>query len=356
MKKNYLSIATLLLATSIPSLAQTTFPIGINGCIAHWDFNSMDEGLTFTTLPDVSTNGNNGTPFNITSVPGFKGLAKTAGKFDGSTSHAIVSHAPMLSTNNLTTIALIKFSGFYSGNCQGNTIIYKGFDHDANQNWSWFLSDHNYDNNCGSLNADKQLMNFKTANSSQSYFPNYSTNYILTDKWYFLASVYNGSTAKVYMVEFDTAAAPDFDNIIPLTTLQTGAINLNNPYDIYIGTTQNPPFPYWVNGSYDELVLYNRALSNTEIIDVAKHFYGPTGTSVKNVEESPINVYAFNKTIKVSDPKNVFNSVAIFDVQGRKITTSVDKEITLSHLASQILFVRCYAKNGEVYYKKVMID
>ncbi len=351
------------------SFAQTNFPNNISGCIAHWDFALKQEmGDTFILISDVSGNGNDGVPTHVVSDYGFKNSFQEGGKFNGNSSLVHVLDAPLLNPSNITVISLMKFSGFYSGVCQFNNIINKGRDQNYQMSWAFTVSDEAFDSDCYLINSDKQLLNFKTGNSNPYYYPHYTTNYIEEDKWYFLAAVYEGNILKLYIIEFDENIAPNFNSIVPLATVIMGThLPTNNTDDLYIGFHENPPFPYWVNGIYDELLLYNRALSNTEIIDVAKHFYGDVDTtgggnnndtpnSINRLEINPVNVYAFNKTVKIDDPNNVFNKIEIYDIQGRSIIISDKKEINLSHIATQILFTRCYTNNGKVYYKKIAIE
>lgn len=141
-------------------------------------------------------------------------------------------------------------------------------------NWALFVSDHNFDNDCYSANPTKNKPNFVTPNFTNNGVP--PSDFIEKDKWYFIASSYDGISTKYYQIEMDLAN--HVSNISPnYTEVNTGGLG-NSNYDIYIGATQNPPFPYWFNGAMDELILFNRALTNTEAQSVYDYLFGYTNS------------------------------------------------------------------------------
>src|SRR5690606_29169830 len=48
----------------------------------------------------------------------------------------------------------------------------------------------------------------------------------------------------------------------------------SNTYDVRIGATQNPPFPYNLNGDIDEIVLFDKELTIAEIQSVYDYLWG----------------------------------------------------------------------------------
>ncbi len=83
MKKITLILFSIILTGGVR--AQTMYPSGVTGCIARWTFDTPDQPF-LTTLPDMSGNNNNGTPFGIATSSGFRNVPFKAGAFDGSTS------------------------------------------------------------------------------------------------------------------------------------------------------------------------------------------------------------------------------------------------------------------------------
>src|SRR4029077_11871552 len=48
-------------------------------------------------------------------------------------------------------------------------------------------------------------------------------------------------------------------------------------FDIVIGRTFNPTDPYWFTGSMDELALFNKVLSDSEVLSVYNYLWGASG-------------------------------------------------------------------------------
>lgn len=76
MKLYFLLIA---IAISITGYSQLS-----TGLVAHWDFGG--------NANDISGNGHNGTPSNITYTSGKTGIANSAAKFDGSSSYITIPY------------------------------------------------------------------------------------------------------------------------------------------------------------------------------------------------------------------------------------------------------------------------
>ncbi len=188
MKKTYLFlfIACLLCKASD---AQTTYPNGVTGCIARWDFTNPG---TFASLPDVSGNSNNGTVANITSAAGWRGTANTAGNFNGSSSVATVPSTGLLSPSSITIIAIVNLSGYYSAQYQENNIIYKSFGYYQNGCWGMNVGDQ--DGNDANLDPASERLDF--AGPGLQISGTAGGPVVNLNKWYFLATTYDGTLSK----------------------------------------------------------------------------------------------------------------------------------------------------------------
>src|SRR4051812_30335856 len=123
MKK---SLLCLLLFVCVQTYAQTTYPGGVTGCIARWDF--ANAGSPISSLPDVSGNGNNSSGVNaLSTAQGFRNAPNKAMSFNGTSSSATIPHASILQPSAITMVAVVKMSGFYSGLCQTSQILLKGY-------------------------------------------------------------------------------------------------------------------------------------------------------------------------------------------------------------------------------------
>lgn len=354
MQKNLLSLAVILCLSTLYLRAQTMYPSGVSGCIARWTFDSQ-KGMALTNINDESGNSHHGTNHDITTTDGWKGLPYTAGKFNGISSYAQVPFTN-LGTSQLTTVALIKFEGFYSGSCQGNNIIHNGFNYNSDLNWALYTTDQNYDNNCSSYNPTKNEPNFVTPNGINNGVP--TSDFIESNEWYFIASSYDGTNVRYYQIQMDPAH--HINNIVPsYTEINNGGLGTNN-YDIFIGATPNPSFPYWFNGAMDEIILFNKALTDNEIQSVYDYLYGYT-TSITNnsAEQKSIFVTINNEQCIINTKLTRFNYEiynSIGQIVARKSNCSNIEMVDLSSLSSQMLFVKVLDDKNKMYYFKINLQ
>ncbi len=349
MQKLFLSF--ILFIVCISGFSQTNYPSGVSGCIARWTFDAAEGGV-LDSIYDVSGNLNHGTNHNIVSTNGWRNIAGKAGDFNGSSSWSEVMSNAQLNPTNITTIALIKFYSFYNSNCQGNNIIYKGFNYNANLSWAMYVADN--DQNCGQFNPTMEKLFFQLPNLGTTIVP--SSNYIQTNKWYFLATSFNGSTIKYYQIEMDTLLKAT--NIIASYTSNSSVPLGNSTDNVYIGVTQNPAYKYWFNGQMDEVIVFNKALADSEIESVYSYLYGvATGVKNMNVEDN-INVTCTNKNIKVTDNSNENKQIEIMDMSGRvlqRLPFLRKVELDLSFLPNQFLLIKIIDKQNKVITKKIAL-
>ncbi len=266
MKKIVPILAFMLVFFNVD--AQTNYPNGIPGCIARWNFTNTGP---ITSLPDVSGNNNNGAAYNLTAMDGFRNLNTKAMKFNGTSSYALVPSSAMLNPSQITIISVIRFHGFYSGLCTSSQIISKGYPHFIQGNWGIGVSDNIYDGgNCNAYDPTKFQLVSQFYNGNTDSPPG---NYVDTNVWYFMACSYSGNTVKYYMTVMDTSVYQNA--LMPINTVN----NVNTPIgtnsqDVSIGKHLNPTYPYWVNGDMDELTLFNRVLSDSEIHEVYTYLWG----------------------------------------------------------------------------------
>lgn len=321
MKKLLLTAASLL-GCAISTSAQTIYPSGVTGCIARWVFNSAD--VQPNALPDVSNNGHHATTVNLTSTSGFRNTVSAAGRFNGASSVAIAPHSPSLNPPQLSVVALIKPLGFYSGLCQGNNIIYKGYDYNASGIWAMYISDG--DNNCSTFSPSTEKLDFSTGASGVSY--PFGSAFISTNKWYVLVTTYGLDSLKRYVIEMDTALHNP--SVAPISASYTGMPLGSTTEDVRMGATQNPPFPYWFNGDMDEIILFNKALTRAEVQSVYNYLWGynPASVAEKSIESGTrlwptINSGAFAVSGHLAESATL--AFDVVDMLGRKIESRTSK-------------------------------
>ena len=274
---------------TMQATGQTTYPSGVTGCIARWDFSSIDGVID--SLPDVSGNGHIGSVFNLTAIPGFRSIPGTAMHFNGYSAYAQVPQNSELNPQQITIVALVRLDTFYTGDCQDSRILIKGGDDGIPGNYQMGIGDNIYDGSCSIYSPNNQQLagGFGTFSYTQS-----PGNYVQPHKWYFFAATFDGSTLKKYQIVMDTAYHAT--SMPPFFTTSGLATPLDsNTADIIIGHTLNPTFPYWFDGSMDELVLFNRVLSDSEIESVYTYLWGAPGTDV------PSFVYGAGQSLSVCE-------------------------------------------------------
>lgn len=301
-------IAVFLLL-SVDLFSQTIYPSGVSNCIARWTFDTTDVAILNSTI-DKSGNGNNGTAVNIGSVEGFRNKANKAGKFNGVSSYAQIPHSSLLNPSQITIAALIKFNGFYNGLCQGNNIVYKGFNYNNDLSWSMYVAENDMD--CNQQNPNKNKLMFSSP--SYQYTPP-QNNYLDTSSWYLLITKYDGTKTEFFEIKMDTTnhlsnVLPNFTNI---TNYPLGNLN----YDVYIGATQNPNFLYWLNAVVDEIVVFNKALSNAEIQSVYDYLWGWNPNAVTNTTKENLKVQIVRNTINFID--EIPESIELFSVDSKLV-------------------------------------
>ncbi len=267
-------ILPLVVVSAIQVKAQTTYPSGVTGCIARWDFANSG---TVTSLPDVSGNGHTGTTNNITTATGFRNITNAGMQFNGSTSNAIVTGTSLLSPSSVSIVAVTNLDTFYSGSCQLSQIICKGQPHNIAGGYGLGFGDNAFDAGCGIYSPNNMQLNAQMGTFSHSVT---AGNYVQLRKWYFTAVTYSGTNIKYYQVEMDTNNY--YGNIMPIYDI-TGSNSLGSgSANISIGYHLNPSFPYWVTGKMDEIVLFNKQASTTEIQSVYDYLWGLIRISFNN--------------------------------------------------------------------------
>lgn len=248
----------------------------------------------------------------------------------------------------MTTVALVRHDGFYSGNCQGNQILSKGYPAYNNGVYGMGSTDNVYDNSCATFTPTQDMRADYVGNNSLAM---QQTSPIQTGKWYFMASSFDGSTYSVYQTIMDSTAM--LTSISPVFTIPNVPSALGtNTQDITIGKHADPAFPYWFNGAMDEVVLFNRALSSQEIYKVYTYLFNGYALGVAHTEAARNEVNAVVKNgrllLQSFDGERV-GEVIVYNVAGQVVVNKSFNENTaeadLSGLAPQVLYLKIARKN-----------
>jgi type II secretory pathway pseudopilin PulG len=206
-----------------------------SGRVGWWKLN---ETGTTTTAADSSGSGNNGTLVNMT--PASDWVAGYIGgglDFDGSNDYVNCGNNSSLRiTSNITVAAWVKTRD--CGDNAHNPYVIKG-DHAYALQQGW----NNY-------------IEFTIYDGGSWYNPSYLVDSSFNNVWHHLAGTYNGSQVKLYV-----------DGVLRATTNHTGSI-ADSSYNVQLGKCAEVTDRLY-NGVLDDVRIYNRALSATEIAQLA---------------------------------------------------------------------------------------
>jgi len=222
------------------------------GLVGYWSF----EDATGTIATDFSGNGNSGTLTNMETTDWVNGKVGKALDFDGSNERVEVGNNFSLQlTSGFSTSAWIKRtsgSNAYQG-------VYGKYDQDNLAGWFW------------TFYTDNNKLKFGFRLNGGNYWSASSNTVFVNNVWYHIAFVYlgDGSTPRLWINGAEETS---------LTTWLVAGDALNGFTDsntiLTIGeeegfTDTNKYFP----GQIDEVRIYNRTLSATEVADL----YARTG-------------------------------------------------------------------------------
>lgn len=245
MVKKILSAICIMFILPNAGNAQLT-----SGLVAHWTFSG--------NVNDVSGNGHHGNANNITYGSGKLGVANSSAVFNGTSSYISIPYKSDLNVDSFTICAMVKVNDYYPGACQANAIFWRGAQF-QNGFYSLFFMDNPFTNSCQLRDTSKNVFTSEVNQTivSSSGIPWQYTPTIVSNRWYCVVTVYDKNTSKIYV---DGQLKSTF------TALQ-GTMGVSN-LGASIGASRFgsfSSFPYWLNGEIDDLRLYNRALSPSEV-------------------------------------------------------------------------------------------
>lgn len=173
-------------------------------------------------------------------------------QMNGEGGYVSVSDSDSLDAEDLTVSGWAKFDEWYDGSCNANMILSKGADSD-NGNYRFFVID---DVNCGVASGVERAIFAITLANGTAINSGYSMPLSL-GTWYHLVGVHrNGSGMELYV-----------NGLLANSTSNYGTIG-GNEKSLTIGSMDLSGYEYWVNGSLDEVAIWNRSLSALEIQNI----------------------------------------------------------------------------------------
>jgi chitodextrinase len=313
------------------STVQSSAPT--NGLIGYW---KLDEGSGITASDSVGTN--HGT---LTNGPTWAlGKVGSAVNFNGVNNYISLPNIDVVGTG-ITIAAWVKLSA--ADTSSDYRIISKATTWSEDDHW-WML---------GTTNSagTKLRARLKAGGVTQTLVA--SSGNLSVGVWHHAVLRYDGTTMKLYL-----------DGVEVGSVSKTGTLDTNVSAPVNIGRNPGTPDTGYINGSVDEVRIYNRALSVAEIIDVMNDTGDPppppdttppsvpTGLSATAISSSQINLSWTASTDNVG-----VTGYRIYRCQGTSCTPSVQvatsatnsySDTALSASTAYVYAVAAYDAAGNV--------
>lgn len=302
---------------SIISIAngQTTLQTGL---VAYYTFNG--------DANDQSGNLNNGVVYGATLAADRFGTANRAYAFNGSSNYIMVPNSTTLNLN--TSTMTISYWMYWSNNDPNYIGISKG---GVNQYAGYEL------NLRGSYNGDNGYFSFSQANSSL----NLAGANAYRNSWVHLVGTFDNGTARLYI----NGALVSATNLSYSYTSQC----TNN---LYIGTRD--PGNQWIgflNGYMDDIRIYNRTLSSTEVSNLYNiEKVAPTTTSLSTINQTAKAVFTqIGNKVCLSSKSHC----QVYNLQGVEVLNLEAEEFDINKSGAYIL--RITDSSGVVSVDKIIV-
>ena len=297
-------VLLLFLAASGTCIGQVNLNLGLR---AYYPFSG--------NASDISGNNNNAVFNNAALTADRFGNPASAYHFNGANTYIRVPNSPSLNPGNkLSLCAWVRPTGFYAGNCHGNSVIMKGNTGATPGRYLMWYDDNAGTNgiNCTGAPVNPNVQNFY-GEAAFTPPPGY-TPYIQTGQWYSVVITYDGTTARLYI------------NCQLKYNGPQGSLTFGNSDDLFIGALNNVSFPYWVNGDIDEVRIYDRALTSDEV-NVLGDCSLINATSISGIINTYTPVLALNPcdnklTVEDGSTFNTGDTVLMIQMKGAVIDST----------------------------------
>jgi len=225
--------------------------IDTDGLVGYWRFDEDYWMGNKDEVKDSSGLANHGTIFETSQVQPGK-LGKGLARFDGLNDYIIVENSDSLEPDQITVETWVKKTGSTSF----EYLISKGASYDSFSSYAFYT-----DGNGG-------LSFYIGDGISTTKSPNHDSS-LWDGSWHHIAGSYDGSTVRLYVDGEEIQSGTE-------SSLFLG-YNLSTQNDLYIGN-YNGSVSHPFNGDLDEVLIWNRALSASEIL---QHY-----TTVKEISSA----------------------------------------------------------------------
>lgn len=225
---------------------QISNPDITTGLVAYYKFNG--------DVKDYSGNNNNGTYYGRELyAEGYKSDPSGSLDLNGSSDYVLINNSPSLNLTSKITVCAWYYSASFYGN-GANTLVCKQNTLSPSAS-AYHLAVQ------GDLYNNNPVFIFNV--STDQYYHNITTSSVFNysmQQWYFVAGVYDGNYIKLYVN----------GNLISTGQQSGNIVSSNN--NVTIGSTEGLTRPQndYLKGRIDEVRIYNRALTDNEILYLSK--------------------------------------------------------------------------------------
>jgi hypothetical protein len=240
----YSNELTLSTQDSIPSWLT-------NGLVAYYPFNG--------NANDESGNGNNGTVNGATLAADRFGDTNKAYSFNGTSDFITIPHSASLALQNNITISVWKKSFGNTGNYE--TYLTK---RDGNGNWNYSLGASHYYGQGGCSGEVNKYLTARRNNGGAQYELRYTDSLVTpsVNNWSHIVAVIENNVVSFY-INGNPTGTSCYGNQFTIPSIDTGA-------PLTMGSC-NCGLSEYFNGILDDIRIYNRALSASEVAYLASH-------------------------------------------------------------------------------------
>ncbi len=274
---------------------------------------------------DISGNGNNGTNNGATLTTDRFGNSNSAYLFNGISSFISIPNVAQTGNSARSIFCWVKFSST-NPNCvvaTGNTL--------ANGN-SFNL-------------VVGYITNLGVMGTNNDFYP--ANNATINDNvWHFIGTTFDGAGS------LKTYVDGNLDNSGTFTFNTAGQIN-------YIGKSNDLASENYFNGIIDDVLLYNRALTTTEVSEVFCNSV-ITGINTQIADKSHILIYPNPASNYFNIQGNELNEIKIYDINGKlvfsnKLNNASSASVDCSNVEQGFYFICITDSKSNITNKKLII-
>jgi hypothetical protein len=340
IKKSVLLTALAIAGFAVTSLAQTVPNyVPTNGLVGWWPFNG--------NAIDESINTNDGTVNGAALTADRFGNANSAYSFDGLNDNIIIQNNPQINPTSITISGWINNATNATNTQNGAKGIITKWYQQGNCN----NNSDNYTVMLSYVNNSSLLLNATLINSSSSTALNSINNVVGVNSWKFFTFVHDATMGqKIYI-----------DGVLINSNNITGTLCYTTNNLIFGADNQFGTLWRFFNGKLDDIGIWNRALTPTEITglyngNLCFQTITVTDTLLININITGFSPVTYQNTIKIwPNPTNdhiTIDNGNLANLTGHqiKISNALGQQVFQSAITQQQFYVNMSTWGGNGIY------